>query len=342
MECIINDGEKSMTEKSNCWLLYGEDPVCIETKKETLIRTYFKAGTPEMTVCDHEESYGALMEQIRGQSLFSPTASAVVIRNPRFRTESAKDKEGFRRFTEAMKEAPDTVLIILIIEGKPDRRLKSVKTLLEICRSEEASFLKAPEAVRYMESIFRRNGYRMDAGARTYLSRVLETWTTISGPFLDTECEKILLMAGETREIPKDLMEKALPSYMDQGVFRFFDHLIGGDAEAVLADADHVFTDMETTLLNIGFLASKFRKIRMFLEMRAARVPEDQIRSELGIRGSWQWNELVRQAGMVTAEEADMFLVSVFRCQYRIRQNVTDPDAWKDMLVRFCMRRKNR
>lgn len=69
-------------------------------------------------------------------------------------------------------------------------------------------------------------GKRVEPEARAYMEEVIGSWETISRPFLQTECDKIVLMAGNRTGISKKLLECALPEYMDQGIFKFTDALI--------------------------------------------------------------------------------------------------------------------
>ena len=69
-------------------------------------------------------------------------------------------------------------------------------------------------------------GKRVEPEARAYMEEVIGSWETISRPFLQTECDKIVLMAGNRTGISKKLLEYALPEYMDQGIFKFTDALI--------------------------------------------------------------------------------------------------------------------
>ena len=102
-------------------------------------------------------------------------------------------------------------------------------------------------------------GKRVESEARAYMEEVIGSWETISRPFLQTECDKIVLMAGNRTGISKKLLEYALPEYMDQGIFKFTDALIAKNASAVMENTDHVFTDVSETIKNLGFISAKFK-----------------------------------------------------------------------------------
>lgn len=75
----------------------------------------------------------------------------------------------------------------------------------------------------------------------------------------------------------------------------------------VLESADRVFTDISTTIKNLGFLSSKFRKIKIFHEMKRNRRPEGEIRQALGIRSSWMWRNMQNEAAKVGRRKQNGF-----------------------------------
>ena len=83
----------------------------------------------------------------------------------------------------------------------------------------------------------------------------------------------MVLMCGEKSVVTKELLELALPDYMNQGIFKFVDALLDKKSQLVLESADRVFTDMTTTIKNLGLLSSKFRKIKILKEMERNHVP---------------------------------------------------------------------
>ena len=87
----------------------------------------------------------------------------------------------------------------------------------------------------------------------------------------------MVLMCGEKSVATKELLELALPDYMNQGIFKFVDALLDKKSQLVLESADRVFTDMTTTIKNLGLLSSKFRKIKILKEMERNHVPPTRI-----------------------------------------------------------------
>lgn len=188
-----------------------------------------------------------------------------------------------------------------------------------------------------MSLLLAKEGKQMDSQARAYLEEVLGSWEELSLPLLQTECDKIVLMAGTNSKISKRLLEVALPDYMDQGIFRFTDALMSKRADLVLRSADRVFRNPGETIKNVGFLASRFRKIKILKELQRNHASLQDMQKKLEIRNQWAWKSLLKDAGKVTEEEAEEFLLGLFNYQMALRRG--ENDILKDLLLRFCLRK---
>lgn len=326
-------------KKENVRLLYGNDLVSLSLRKEELIKTYFKGEVPNTTVLESPGNYESCKNALGGQSLFF-SKTAVIIQNPFFLKKTVrneKEEKEFDDFLMILQELPHDTLAILIVEGTLDKRLKTTKELSAICFSEECTLLNPREGASRMSLLLAKEGKQMDPQARAYLEEVLGSWEELSLPLLQTECDKIVLMAGANPKISKRLLEVALPDYMDQGIFRFTDALMSKRADLVLRRADRVFRNPGETIKNVGFLASRFRKIKILKELQRNHASLQDMQKKLEIRNQWAWKSLLKDAGKVTEEEAEKFLLGLFNYQMALRRG--ENDILKDLLLRFCLRK---
>lgn len=326
-------------KKENIRLLYGNDLVSLSLRKEELIKTYFKGEVPDTTVLESPGNYESCKNALGGQSLFF-SKTAVIIQNPFFLKKTVrneKEEKEFDDFIMLLQELPHDTLVILIAEGTLDKRLKTTKELSAICFSEECTLLNPREGASRMSLLLAKEGKQMDSQARAYLEEVLGSWEELSLPLLQTECDKIVLMAGANPKISKRLLKVALPDYMDQGIFRFTDALMSKRADLVLRRADRVFRNPGETIKNVGFLASRFRKIKILKELQRSHASLQDMQKKLEIRNQWAWKSLLKDAGKVTEEEAEEFLLGLFNYQMALRQG--ENDILKDLLLRFCLRK---
>ena len=325
--------------QKNVWIVHGEDAVQVQEKKAELLTRYFKRNVPEPTILEPGASVADYRYALGGLSLFS-TQTAVVGNAPYFfkRALRKEDEDLFPTFLAELQEISEDIFVVIVCEGKPDKRFKAVKELFKIASDLECPLLKPETGVELVDMRLSDAGKRLTPSARALLTDVLASWSQLSRPFLMTECDKLVLMAGDAREISKELLETALPDYMDRGIFRFTEQLLARDATAVLDAADHVFTDTDSILKNTGFLASKFRQIKMLKEMNRMHAPVSEKMKILAPRGAWQMRALEAEAKLVSEKEATDFLEDIFRVQYAARRGV-DTEI-KDILLRFCLKKK--
>ena len=326
-------------KKENVRLLYGNDLVSLSLRKEELIKTYFKGEVPDTTVLESPGNYESCKNALGGQSLFF-SKTDVIIQNPFFLKKAVrneKEEKEFDDFIMLLQELPHDTLVILIAEGTLDKRLKTTKELSAICFAEECTLLNPREGASRMSLLLAKEGKQMDPQAQAYLEEVLGSWEELSLPLLQTECDKIVLMAGANPKISKRLLEVALPDYMDQGIFRFTDALMSKRADLVLRRADRVFRNPGETIKNVGFLASRFRKIKILKELQRNHASLQDMQKKLEIRNQWAWKSLLKDAGKVTEKEAEEFLLGLFNYQMALRRG--ENNILKDLLLRFCLRK---
>ena len=324
---------------SNCKILYGNDSVTIGLRREEIIRDYFHGEIPEVTVLDSPGNYDLYRSCLEGQSLFA-AKTAVVMENPFFIKRPPKDKKEeneFNGFINILKELTPDTLAIFTVDGALDKRTKASKTLLSVCGSEECSLLAPREGASVMARMLMDCGKRVEPEARAYMEEVIGSWETISRPFLQTECDKIVLMAGNRTDISKKLLEYALPEYMDQGIFKFTDALIAKNASAIIENTDRVFTGVSETIKNLGFISAKFRKIKILKEMQRNHVPLPQIQKAAGVTNQWAWKNLEKDARFVSEEDAEWMLLNIFEYHWGIREG--SAQTVKELLLRYCMRK---
>lgn len=329
-------------KKANCLLFYGDDPVSMSLRKEQAVASYFHGKAPDPVTFGEAAPLEAYRAALEGQSLFQ-RETAVIIQNPSFlkKNMSAKAEAQGEAFFHLLEQLPKETLVIFLVDGKVDRRTKAGARLFKICTAEEVSLLKPKEAAGILARMIYEAGKRVDPGARAYLEEVLPAWDTISRPLLQTECDKIILMAGDAPCVTKELLESSLPTYMGQGIFHFTDCLLNRDARAVLDGAGKVFGSVEDEIKNIGFLSSRFRKIKMYKELTGLHRPRSEIQDVTGVKNQWAFTFLERDAAKMTEQEAEDFLLALFDYQYRKRMGDREASI-TEVLLKFCLSGKRR
>lgn len=329
-------------KKQNCLLLYGNDAVSMSLRKEQALTAYFRGNPPDPITFDGAAPIEAYRAALEGQSLFQ-SETAVIIQNPAFlkKTVSAKTEKALEGFFSCLEHLPADTLVLFLVDGKVDKRTKIGKRMHAICTSEEINLLNPKEAAGILCRMIYQAGKRVEPGARAYLEEILPAWEDVSAPLLQTECDKIILMVGDAPYVTKELLENSLPSYMGQGIFHFTDCLLDRKANVILESTGKVFGSVNDEIKNIGFLSSKFRKIKMYKELARVHTPVARMQDILGVRNRWAWKFLERDAAKVTEKEAEDFLLALFDYQFKKRMGGRDISI-EDVLLKFCLSGKER
>lgn len=330
-----------MTHKKNCYFLYGEDIVAVNTRQKEILKNYFTQGNPEITVFESDGTYEAYKNRLKSQSLFSENI-AVIINNPFFlkkKSQSEKEEKEFLSFLNVLSKLNDDTLVIIAQEGKIDKRIKNFKLLMNICNVIECAMLKSSAGIEKMVEKFQKNGKTLSYDAREYLEEVLSSWSEISESLLTTECDKILLMADKSKVIDRKLLEEALPDYMNQVIFRYADQLFSKNIAAILQNTDHVFYDTSSEIKNIGFISSQLRKIKIIKEMQREGKSSSEISNKLKIKSQWQMKRLMQTSRKLKENEVEELILDLFEYQYEQRHGQTERTI-KDVFLKFCRKSK--
>lgn len=326
-----------MSVKNNCYFLYGEDIVAINTRQKEILKRHFMGESFDVTTFDEKGTYEAYKSSLEGQSLFSEK-TAVVINNPFFikrKSQSDREENEFENFLKTLKELPKETVLIITWDGKVDKRVKNIKSLMNICTIFECSMLKASDGIEKMSFKLQKNGKKLSYEAREYLKDVLSSWSEISESLLSTECDKILLMAGNSTVISQKLLEDALPSYMNQIIFKYVDELFSKNIKAIIQNTDRVFPDVSSEIKNIGFISSQLRKIKIIKELKRVGKSSFEISKALKINSKWQMNRLLKNSNKLSENDVDNLLVDLFTFQYDKRHGQTEKTI-KDVFLKFC------
>lgn len=113
--------------KSNCFFLYGDDPVSANIRKNRIIDSYFHGKAPEVTLFDGSGTFEAYQNALEGQSLFT-AETAVVLHNPPFlKRRSEKEDHREESFLETVKDLSPDILLIILWMVSPINERKSLK-----------------------------------------------------------------------------------------------------------------------------------------------------------------------------------------------------------------------
>ena len=153
--------------------------------------------------------------------------------------------------------------------------------------------------------VLRVQGRTLSRAAQQYLQAVAESWDNTSSVFITTEAQKWQLMTDQ-KEIPLEVVQESLPSYLQRQVFRFWDDLVDQRKRAVLEAVPHLFNDMAEALKNTGFLASQLRLCLGIYELKHAGVATRDMARKLQVKNQWRWKNIYAAAQKLNYAQHDL------------------------------------
>ncbi|MDU3215648.1 MAG: hypothetical protein E6672_07410, partial [Negativicoccus succinicivorans] len=271
-----------------------------------------------------------IVQQINQPSLFTEVRRFEFV-NPLFLTQKDESIPA-KEFLQALENVPAETRVFFILEGKPDRRLSLVKKFLPLAQVSMSEFIPGWKVSAAFDSVLRAQDRGLSRAARQYLQAVAESWENISSVFITTEAQKWQLMTDQ-KEIPLEVVQESLPSYLQRQVFRFWDDLVDQRKRSVLEAVPHLFNDMAETLKNTGFLASQLRLCLGIYELEHAGVATRDMARKLQVKNQWRWKNVYAAAQKLNYEQCATLLLALYRTQWRQRNGYDV--SWRELFSEY-------
>ena len=313
-------------QKDRIYLFHGTDIPAVYARKQQAGN-----GTAETVEQGKEHSTTAeIVQQINQPSLFTEVRRFEFV-NPLFLTQKDESIPA-KEFLQALENVPAETRVFFILEGKPDRRLSLVKKFLPLAQVSMSEFIPGWKVSAAFDSVLRAQDRGLSRAARQYLQAVAESWENISSVFITTEAQKWQLMTDQ-KEIPLEVVQESLPSYLQRQMFRFWDDLVDQRKRSVLEAVPHLFDGIDETLKNTGFLASQLRLCLGIYELEHAGFATRDMARELQVKNQWRWKNVYAAAQKLNYEQCATLLLALYRTQWRQRNGYDV--SWRELFSEY-------
>ena len=313
-------------QNDRIYLFHGTDIPAVYARKRQA-----GSGTSEAVEQGKERSTTAeIVQQINQVSLFSEVRRFEFV-NPLFLTQKDESIPA-KEFLQALENVPAETRVFFILEGKADRRLGLVKKFLPLAQVSVSEFIPGWKASAAFDSVLRAQGRGLSRAARQYLQVASEGWENISSVFITTEAQKWQLMTDQ-KEIPLEVVQESLPSYLQRQVFRFWDNLVDQRKRAVLEAVPYLFNGIDETLKNTGFLASQLRLCLGIYELEHAGVATRDMARKLQVNNQWRWKNIYAAAQKLNYAQCAALLLALYRAQWRQRNGYDV--SWRELFSEY-------
>lgn len=161
-----------------------------------------------------------------------------------------KDAEDFIHF---VKEVPDTSLVILLLNGKLDKRKKASSAVVEFCYAFDT--FKEEEALPWLSSKAKQAGKSLD---KPTALRLIEAIGLDAG-VLKNEMDKLIAYTGEEEQITEEAVERLASKSVSFSVFQLGEELLVGQIKKALLILQNLINNGENEYMIFAMLLRECR-----------------------------------------------------------------------------------
>lgn len=303
-------------------------------KAAALVRN--RVLTPEMLAFDCAEFVAGetRMEEIIEAANTFPMVSkrrvvfvSAVERLEKDEKEDEKEKEEDVLLAAIPRLSPRTVLVL--VAQDLDRRRKLYKTLRdEICVA-EFPHLKDDRALgAWAEAFVRKEGYRISPASIKKIVRL--AGTDIQN--LAAELEKLILYAGDAKEVPEKAVDDLVRENRQQRIFDLTDAIGRRDRNAALKSLANLMSTGEPALVVVIMMARHCRQVLIAQEGLRRRLPAREIGSTAQIP-PFKLDEFLRQARTANAAAVRGMFIKLAGIDRKLKSTPADGRTLIESLI---------
>jgi DNA polymerase-3 subunit delta len=286
---------------STSWLLLGPE----EGEKNIFINNLIKKWTSGETHPEIKKYYAFEdnLERITADTLNANLFSekkAVIING----IDSLKRKNEFDQLTGLVNSLPkDALLILTSSQISVNKKVKdnfekqNIKIFWELFENKKYD---------WVSSFFRKRNINIGNEAIEGILELVENNTEV----LKRECEKIAVYLSEKSEIKLQDIDEFLYHGKEETVFSLFDRIAERNFPACLEILDKLITSGEGNPISItAGLIWQFRNLLSFMELRSLNGNNEEVFSQLKIRGKKSRNTYIKASRKYSRNECTSILL---------------------------------
>ncbi|SIT82521.1 DNA polymerase III subunit delta [Edaphobacillus lindanitolerans] len=266
------------------YLLSGTEMYFFDETVRRLKEALPDAASSELTIFDLDETpVEAVIEEADTIPFFSER-KLIIAKNANFLKAADKSKEkvvhDLDRLANWLEQPPESaVTLFLAPYEKLDARKKIVKQFKKQAVCLEAEPLKTHDIETWVKQEASRQGSRITDGAvRTLISRAGEDMLK-----LGVEMEKLVLYAGEGREIDEETVNLLIAKTPEDDAFKLLDAYIGGRTGEALSIYRDLLRNREEPIRLNALLANQVRLLIQVGALKRKGYQQHQIAKQLKV-----------------------------------------------------------
>ena len=248
---------------------------------------------------------------------------------------AARD-EGLERLLQYIQETPPHVMLVFFCRGKADRTRKTAARIDSLGGRVDFAPLDAKDKSMWLSRELKAHGKDMDRrAAELFLSRCDPLLTQAL-----QQLQQVLSYVGERSGIAAEDVEAVVAPTVEDRLFTFFDHLIGGNAAGAYAMLRGMLQkkDAGTVQLLTPFTA-RVRQMLYYKILKAKGLSDRELPPLTGIRANMLWLYEKQTRAFSEAQLRDLLDLCV-RMDYEFKSGRISEEAALDSVVLPLLNRR--
>ncbi len=326
------------------YLFYGAERYLLEETVAKLTAAIAPGGDSAFNLekLDGQETTAAQVILAAGTASFFAENKLVIVKNAPWFSLNKKNPEGVEEknkgdgavLLEYLTHPVTSTCLVFILasEEKPNKTLKTVKTLLKTGEMVEFAPVQGEALQMWLKDAFRSRGQNLHGQAGFEL--VARSGNDLT--FLAGEVEKISTYAGSHKTITLEDVQAIASVNIQTTIFNFIDAV----AQSDVVKSRYCLEDIllkEGPYSIIPILAGHFRFMLLVQDMKSQGYGNSEIMKATGRSSAWFIDKVYRQAASLGSEGIKKVLQILLQADYKSKRGITGIEAALDLaLLQIC------
>ncbi|MBM4762356.1 DNA polymerase III subunit delta [Bacillus sp. B15-48] len=261
------------------YLLYGTESFLINETKQLLIKNVLREEEIDFNFSSYDLEETPIEAAVEDAETFPFMGEKrlIFLQNPVFLTsekQKGKVEHNLSRLEAYLSEpSPYSVVVFAAPYEKLDERKKITKALKRKAIVGEAKTLGEADLKSWIKNRANSNGVSIKIEA-------IEMMLTLAGPnlfMLASEVDKLVMYAGEAKEIDSNMVDKLVARSLEQNIFSLIDKIVHRNIEDALRIYYDLLKQNEEPIKILALMAGQFRLIYQVKELSRKGYGQQQM-----------------------------------------------------------------
>ena len=305
-------------------ILYGDEKYVKDSVIQRLKKAYVDPTMLEfdMNVFDSQAAtYDNILPAVDSPAMASERRLVLISIKPE--NPLLKDE----RFAELCSRLANDVLVVINIDGKPDRRLTVYKKIESLADSVSFEQLERSDVIKWVQQKFKENGKKISQADIEYL-------ISLSGEDLFQLQSEIGKLSDFTDEsvVTREDIDAMVAHTPEHGVFSLVDAVAAKKTSDAVKQCKLLMDDGSEAFQLLALVERQYQLILRYLYYAQNSLSQKEIMDKLSLK-PFVYDKVKRQASNYSLEACKAALQKCLDLDYAVKSGRADPETEFELLI---------